>query len=471
MTLSSRAYVAFVLCTVALTGVTAAPVFTCGNTVADFGTVKEADAVTRTFTVTNTGDEPLVIRKIRNTCGACMTTQAEPMEIPPGEQGTITATVKLNGLNGPVRKFFYVETNVPEKPPVRFTMEGVVHAGYSLKPTGFFFIKDLEDDDRREDSQRKWEFHLTLPETGEFRITEIEGPHGFDIEVETTGRLAEHIISVSPRTDPVPPGLARGSVRISTDSDTSSSIEIPFFAEIDSSVSLLPPRLFLPTAEEGEFLATAPLLQRVVRAVDRSGRGVAIKEAKSSAQELCLEQHGSVLVVQLSRPVPPGTHGEIIVTAGDEPSRAVLLPFTVVSTFRNEQSLSPSKNDGSGRPSPSPKEAVSVSVDEALSVVAEVFHDWKEEDWRKADVPSISAVADWALRSAHIRCDSSALAGEDSGLRLLRREYSYQKVNVLVKTDGEFAERCKRAADLLKDRTAPLNVRKNQPPVNGNDDD
>ena|SRR6218665_1844539 len=78
------------------------------NTI-DYGKVsKEDDTGLRTFVFTNTGDQPLVVKEAKSTCGCTVPTfSKEP--IAPGKTGSID--VKYNMNLGPIRKTITVETN------------------------------------------------------------------------------------------------------------------------------------------------------------------------------------------------------------------------------------------------------------------------------------------------------------------------------------------------------------------------
>lgn len=94
-------------------------VLTLADSVADFGTVADNGApVSRTFTFTNTGTDPLVIQKAETSCHCAQPTFSEA-PVAPGQKGSIkvtldpkemftgvfkrTITVYSNASNGVVR--------------------------------------------------------------------------------------------------------------------------------------------------------------------------------------------------------------------------------------------------------------------------------------------------------------------------------------------------------------------------------
>ncbi len=76
----------------------------------DFGTVSEGDIVSYTFTVVNTGEEPLIISNCKGSCGC--TVPACPQEpILPGETGKIPVEYNSKGKSGEDVKTVTVTAN------------------------------------------------------------------------------------------------------------------------------------------------------------------------------------------------------------------------------------------------------------------------------------------------------------------------------------------------------------------------
>ncbi len=64
----------------------------------DLGKIKQSVPVTATFTVTNIGNEPLIIEQATATCGCTVGDYTKP-PIAPGKTGTITATYNAAAAN------------------------------------------------------------------------------------------------------------------------------------------------------------------------------------------------------------------------------------------------------------------------------------------------------------------------------------------------------------------------------------
>ena len=102
------------------------------NTI-DYGKVtKEEDSGLRVFEFTNTGNQPLLIKDVKSSCG-CTVPSFSKDPIMPGKTGKIE--VKYNMNPGPIRKTITVESNAVN------VDEGRV----ALKIKGEVFIKPVEN--------------------------------------------------------------------------------------------------------------------------------------------------------------------------------------------------------------------------------------------------------------------------------------------------------------------------------------
>lgn len=100
------------------------PVIKFEKTTHDFGTMKEADGrVTTVFEFTNEGATPLVVSKVRASCG-CTTPNWTKTPIEPGQKGNITVTYNPMGRQGgPWQKSITVTSNAAT-PTTRLIIKG-----------------------------------------------------------------------------------------------------------------------------------------------------------------------------------------------------------------------------------------------------------------------------------------------------------------------------------------------------------
>ncbi len=80
----------------------------------DFGRKKQGEILTHTFRFENVGDEPLVIERVRTSCG-CAAASPSKKKFNSGEKGEIEVTFNTQGYYGEQNKFIYVESNDPSE--------------------------------------------------------------------------------------------------------------------------------------------------------------------------------------------------------------------------------------------------------------------------------------------------------------------------------------------------------------------
>ena len=99
----------------------------CGDRL-DFETIMAATPATRTFTITNKGKDPLIIRRLWVPEGEGITVKADKLELKRGKKATVTVTVdparqQGNMLNVPLT----VMTNDPEAPRATVRIVGIIN--------------------------------------------------------------------------------------------------------------------------------------------------------------------------------------------------------------------------------------------------------------------------------------------------------------------------------------------------------
>ena len=92
--------------------------------VIDYGTIEKGADGVRVFEFTNTGDAPLIITKVKSSCGC--TIPSKPTEpILPGETGEISVKYDTNRVM-PIRKTITVTSNASDKPTIALKIKGLV---------------------------------------------------------------------------------------------------------------------------------------------------------------------------------------------------------------------------------------------------------------------------------------------------------------------------------------------------------
>ena len=92
----------------------------------DYGTIAQGSNGECTFTVTNTGDAPLIITQCSGSCG-CTVPQCDKTPIKPGGSSTITVKYDTNRV-GPINKSVTITSNAANMPSKVVTIRGTVEA-------------------------------------------------------------------------------------------------------------------------------------------------------------------------------------------------------------------------------------------------------------------------------------------------------------------------------------------------------
>lgn len=119
----------------------AAPKISLDKKSHDYGPVRYGETVTQEFTVTNTGDQTLVIQQLRSSCG-CTKAIKGSNSISPGAETKVVASFNTRGLSpGRKRQSIFVDSNDPERPSVRLTL--LAEVVKELDVDNFSLVKSL----------------------------------------------------------------------------------------------------------------------------------------------------------------------------------------------------------------------------------------------------------------------------------------------------------------------------------------
>jgi len=91
----------------------------------NFGTIAQNDRVSTTFTISNNGKSPLIIRKTKASCG-CTATKPKKTTLQAGESTSIDVTFSSGNREGTQKKSITVICNDPARPETRLYIEANV---------------------------------------------------------------------------------------------------------------------------------------------------------------------------------------------------------------------------------------------------------------------------------------------------------------------------------------------------------
>jgi hypothetical protein len=101
---------------------------TIPKAVFDFGEVSSGSEVSHEFSVENPTDTPLVVTRVRTSCG-CTAGKVEPETIPPHGTGLLRVVFKTGRRTGVQRKHVFVSVKHPDVSLLRCSLEGTLVAG------------------------------------------------------------------------------------------------------------------------------------------------------------------------------------------------------------------------------------------------------------------------------------------------------------------------------------------------------
>jgi hypothetical protein len=102
------------------------PMISIDKDVHDYGTIKQGADGNCTFTVTNTGDQPLIIAECKRSCG-CTTPKCDTAPIPPGKTTVIQVHYDTNRV-GPINKSVTIVSNATNAPSKVVNIKGTIEA-------------------------------------------------------------------------------------------------------------------------------------------------------------------------------------------------------------------------------------------------------------------------------------------------------------------------------------------------------
>jgi hypothetical protein len=108
------------------------PALSVDNADFDWGIVMQGELIEHTFKITNTGGAPLVIERIKPSCG-CTTVAKPEKPIEPGQSDTVTLQIDSKRLPPKTKKTASIFSNDPSS-PTKISMAGNVDRLFEMEP-------------------------------------------------------------------------------------------------------------------------------------------------------------------------------------------------------------------------------------------------------------------------------------------------------------------------------------------------
>ncbi len=110
----------------------------------DLGEYKAAEMKSATFKLINAGGMPLTISSVRMSCGACGVATCDDVELEPGEQALVTASLSANSMSGEFKEKLLVVSSDPDMPVRSLTIKGRAIPLVKILPEAYLYTGKLE---------------------------------------------------------------------------------------------------------------------------------------------------------------------------------------------------------------------------------------------------------------------------------------------------------------------------------------
>ena len=104
----------------------------------NFGEIYKGDKIPHIFEFTNQGEDPLIIDRVRSSCG-CTAVLVSEKNIPPGGAGELKANFDSARFRGAISKTIYLYSNDPLRPTMQFHLKGSVLEIVAVEPAQINF--------------------------------------------------------------------------------------------------------------------------------------------------------------------------------------------------------------------------------------------------------------------------------------------------------------------------------------------
>ena len=150
------------------------------------------------FKYENTGDKPVRFKSIRTSCG-CTVAQTQKEEVPPGEKGEITATLKIGGRTGTQVKAVTVDTDDPAHGVTVLTLKAVLPDMLEITPTFVYWTKTVVVHPGKNFAVKELKVTSSnLEFSAKVERKNVAGDFKIDIEPKQTTRPAETTLTIQP---------------------------------------------------------------------------------------------------------------------------------------------------------------------------------------------------------------------------------------------------------------------------------
>ena len=296
-----------------------APVIKVDNPTKDLGATWVGPMLEHAFTITNEGDAPLEITKVRPACG-CMIAGPYPKTIEPKKSGEFPFKVNSTKLRGKYEKSITISSNDPVTPALKLKLRGEVKRYVEVLPTSANFGKVTTNEPRERvlkitnNTDKPLELNLTKTEDQIFR---------FDLVEKKPGQEYELRVKMDP---PYVPGAPRGMTTLVTNLKQQKDINIRVSARIPGRLEVQPPAILFDSEKHKDRGYSRPIRFTNYGSNPVHLLGVASDDPQSIQVAMKERTAGRAYTVNVEIPAgytPPDT-GRTITLKTDDPDKPTI---------------------------------------------------------------------------------------------------------------------------------------------------
>ncbi len=248
----------------------AAPRVVFEQPVYDFGTVEQGEKVTHLFRFYNRGGRDLRVESLKTSCG-CTAAVLSDRLIPPGGQGTISATFDTGQFLGEKKRTVVVHTNDPEQAATTLTLQGEIRVEVAAEPPQLYVGRLTYG---KAVSRR-----VEIISDADVELTQVSNTHpSVRVRTEPLQRDGHQgkILIVTVAED-APLGRLNDQITVTTTSPKRPSVLIPVFGSVEGELVVRPPQVTFGVVPPGTDKT------RKVTITNRSKTPVRISRVTSTA--------------------------------------------------------------------------------------------------------------------------------------------------------------------------------------------
>jgi hypothetical protein len=203
--------------------------------------VKAGDPVKYTYYFTNTGNALLEVTDVRPSCG-CTTAGEWTKKVEPGQTGSIPIQFNSANYSGQVFKTITVTANDKQRPSTVLQLKGTIWKPIELAPA--YTVLTIPPDAQSASTVVRIINNMEQP-------LDVFSPelsnHSFEAELKTNQPGKEFALTIK-TVPPLNSGNAQGKVVLKTSATNAPTLEVPFWANVQPALMVIPQQITLPQA-------------------------------------------------------------------------------------------------------------------------------------------------------------------------------------------------------------------------------